>query len=169
MGQGDCFPLVLGYSSSLSLELQPVSFERMSAAVVKIHERLLLAAKCLEEAGVAYAVVGESAVAAWVSRVDEAAVRNTRDVDILIRREDLSAAIAAMEAGGFIHRRISSLGQASHMDVFLDGPDAKARDAVHVVFASERVKDDALAEALIRPRARSREISGSFHWMLWSA
>ena len=47
------------------------------------------------QAIVPYAVAGGNAVAAWVSRVDEAAVRNTQDVDILLRRSDLSAAIAA--------------------------------------------------------------------------
>ena len=45
----------------------------------------------LEEAGVPYAVIGGNAVAAWVSRVDKAAVRNTQDVDILLRREELTA------------------------------------------------------------------------------
>jgi hypothetical protein len=43
-------------------------------------------------------------VAAWVSRVDEAAVRNTRDVDILIRRRDLPADVEAMSKAGFVHR-----------------------------------------------------------------
>ena len=31
--------------------------------------------------------------------------------------------------------------------MFLDGPDAKARDAVHIVFASEKVKADSLLPA----------------------
>jgi hypothetical protein len=43
--------------------------------------------------------------------------------------------------------------------VFLDGPEAKARDAVHVVFASEKVKDDALAES---PDPVESESTGSF-------
>ena len=47
----------------------------------------------LEGAGIPYAVAGGNAVASWVARVDEAAVRNTQDVDILIRREDLDAAL----------------------------------------------------------------------------
>ncbi len=88
-----------------------------------------------------YAVTEGNAVAAWVSRVDEAAVRNTQDVDILLRRSDLPAAIAAMAKAGFMHRHAKSL------DMFLEGPDAKARDAVHIVFASEKVKADSLAPA----------------------
>lgn len=60
-----------------------VSWERMIGAVEKVRSRLLRAAAALEAAGVPYAVVDGNAVAAWVSRVDESAVRNTQDVDLL--------------------------------------------------------------------------------------
>jgi len=113
-----------------------VSWERMSNAIEKVRQRLLRAARALEQAHVAYAVAGGNAVAAWVSRVDETAVRNTQDVDILLRRNDLLAARAALEQAGFVYRHAAS------MDMFLDGPDAKARDAVHIVFASEKVRPD---------------------------
>jgi len=49
----------------------------MIRAVEKVRARLKRAATALDEAGVPYAVAGGNAVAAWVSRVDEAAVRNT--------------------------------------------------------------------------------------------
>ena len=114
----------------------------MSDAVDNVRRRLLRSAAALREAGVPYAVVGGNAVAAWVSRVDEAAVRNTRDVDILLRREDLPAAIVALENAGFHHRRVASLGQPGGMEVFLDGVGGKVRDAIHVVFASEKTKAD---------------------------
>ncbi len=122
--------------------LAPVSWRRMICAVEKVRDRLLRAAKALEDSGIPYAVVGGNAVAAWVSRVDEAAVRNTRDVDILLRRADLSVATQSLEAAGFVYRRVASLGQPVGLDLFLDGPTASARDAVHVVFASERVRPD---------------------------
>ncbi len=112
----------------------------MSNAVEAVRQRLLRTAKALREAGVPYAIVGGNAVAAWVSRVDEAAVRNTRDVDVLIRRADLPAAIAAMAAAGFQHREVASLGRKGHLDVFLDASSDKIRDAVHVVFAAEPVE-----------------------------
>ncbi len=92
------------------------------------------AERALERAGIPYAVVGGNAVASWVSRVDEAAVRNTQDVDIVIRREDLEAAKLAMATEGFIFRHSASIS------VFLDGPNAKARDAVHLLFANEKVR-----------------------------
>ncbi len=114
----------------------------MIGAVEKVRERLLRAVKALEDANLPYAVIGGNAVAAWVSRVDEAAVRNTRDVDILLRRADLAAATRALEKAGFVYRRAASLGQPAGLDLFLDGANASARDAVHVVFASERVRSD---------------------------
>jgi hypothetical protein len=113
-----------------------VSWERMSNAVEKVRQRLLRAAGALEQAKVPYAVAGGNAVAAWVSRVDEAAVRNTQDVDIVLRRADLPAARKALEQIGFVYRHVASI------DMFLDGPDAKARDAVHIVFAAEKVRPD---------------------------
>lgn len=118
-----------------------VSWERMVRAVERVRERLSRAAAALQKGNVAYAVVGGNAVASWVSRVDEAAVRNTQDVDILIRRGDLDAATAAMAAAGFVYRHAASI------DMFLDGPDARARDAVRVVFAGERVYAEYAAPA----------------------
>ena len=111
-----------------------VSWERMSNAVEKIRQRLLRAARALEQAQVPYAVAGGNAVAAWVSRVDDTAVRNTRDVDIVLRRADLPVARTALEQAGFVYRH------AAGVDMFLDGSDAKARDAVHLVFAGEKVR-----------------------------
>jgi hypothetical protein len=119
----------------------------MIRAVEKVRERLLRAAQALEQAGVPYAVAGGHAVAAWVSRVDEAAVRNTRDVDILLRRADLAAAKTALAQAGFVYRRVAGLGMPTGMDVFLDGPDASVRDAVHIVPAGEKVRPDSLLPA----------------------
>ncbi len=119
----------------MTTTLAPVSWTRMIRSVEKVRERLLRAAAALDAAGVPYAVAGGNAVAAWVSTVDEAAVRTTRDVDILLRRADLEAAKVALASVGFIHRRVSSLGQPGGMEVFLDGPDAGVRDALHIVFA----------------------------------
>ena len=70
-----------------------ISLERMVNAVEKVRQRLLRATAALNAAGVKYAVAGGNAVAAWVSSVDESAVRNTQDVDILVRREDFSMSV----------------------------------------------------------------------------
>src|SRR5438128_8866681 len=116
----------------------------MNNAVEQVRRRLLRAARALGDAGVPYAVAGGNAVAAWVSRVEEAAVRNTRDVDILLRRKDLPAARTALEGAGFV------FGHAAGMSMFLDGATGKARDAVHIVFAAEKVRPEYLLAALSR-------------------
>lgn len=116
----------------------------MERGITKVRCRLLRAAKALAASGIRYAVVGESSVAAWVSRADVSAVRNTRDVDLLLDPSDFERAKQAMEAEGFVHRRVSSLGKAGSMDVFLDGPNAKVRDAVHILWAGEKPVPDAI-------------------------
>ena len=116
-------------------------WERVAAAVEKVRDRLRRAVEALAAAKVPYAVVGGNAVAEWVGRADPAAVRNTQDVDILLRRVDLGAARAALEAAGFVYQQVAGV------DLFLDGPDASPRDAVHVVFAGEKVRADYLLPA----------------------
>ena len=116
-------------------------WDRMNRAVEKVQERLEKTARTLESAGILYAIIGGNAVRAWVAQADEAAVRTTRDVDILLRREDLPAAITAMEAAGFVYRHSAGI------DMFLDDPDAKARDAVHVLLANEKVRETDIVAA----------------------
>jgi hypothetical protein len=116
--------------------ISQLAWERMVTAVEKVRDRLRRAAAALEQAQIPYAVVGGNAVAAWVSEVDESAVRNTRDVDILIRRDDLERAKEAFAKAGFIYRHVKSI------DMFLDGPGTRARDAVHILFAGEKVRPD---------------------------
>ena len=112
------------------------TLQRMVNAVEKVRDRLKRSTNALEEAGVPYAVVGGNAVAAWVSEVDESAARNTPDVDILLRREDLKKATVALEKVGFIQKN------GAGIIMFLDGPGAKARDAVYVIFANEKVRPE---------------------------
>lgn len=135
------------------LALRPFSLDSMERAVERVRDRLLRATAALERAGIDYAVAGGNAVAAWVARVDEAAARNTRDVDILLRRSDLAEAADAMRDAGFVHRRVSGL------DVFLDGPDGNVRDGVHIVFAGEWVHSD---EALPNPDVTDSESAGEY-------
>src|SRR5437899_1113327 len=98
---------------------------RMERAVAKVRERLLRATAALNQIGVPYAVVGGNAVASWVATVDEGAIRNTRDVDLLVRRSDLPAITAALEQAGFVADEV--------LDVimFRDGPEGKPSEAIH--------------------------------------
>lgn len=146
-------PTALGAERMPAAAVGPVSWERMARAVEKVRDRLLRAAAALDAGGVPYAVAGGNAVAAWVSRVDEAAVRNTQDVDILLRRVDLPAAIAAMTRARFVHRHVAGI------EMFLDGVSAGARNAVHVVIAAEKVRPDYFEPA---PDVAESEPTGSF-------
>jgi hypothetical protein len=142
------------------VEYGDISWQRMIGAVEKVRERLTRAVDALEKAGIPYAVAGGNAVAAWVSRVDEAAVRNTRDVDILLRRADLEAAAAALAATGFVYRHVAGV------DMFLDGEKAKPRDAVHLVFAGEHVRPHYVLPA---PDLAESEAAGAFRLLTLEA
>lgn len=111
-------------------------WERIERAVEKVKDRLRRVTRALNSAHIPYAVIGGNAVQYWVSQVDESVVRNTRDVDIILNESDLDRAIPALEAEGFIYHR------AAGVTMLLDGPDAKARDAVHVVFAGKKVREE---------------------------
>jgi hypothetical protein len=130
-----CAPSQPGYDRGMSVEPHKFTWARMIEAVQAVRERALRATAALEQAGIPYAMAGGNAVAAWVSTVDRAAVRNTPDVDILVRRSDYPAVKAALEGVGFV--------EANEMDVvcFIDGPDASPRDAVHLLFAGEKVRE----------------------------
>ena len=81
-------------------------------------------------------MVGGNAVAEWVGRIDEDAVRNTRDVDILIRRPDFPAVRACLEAVGFIYHEVLDV------DTFIDGPQGKPSGGIRLLYAGEKVRQD---------------------------
>ena len=141
--------------SPVTLPVPPpvFSLDRMVFAVEKVRERLLRATQALEAAGIDYAVAGGNAVAAWVTTVDKAAVRNTPSVEILLNRNAFASAKAAFEAAGFVYRRVGGL------DIFLDGPNAKVRDAVHIVWAGEKVKPH---ELLSNPDVSEAQTADNF-------
>jgi hypothetical protein len=106
----------------------------MARAVEKVQERLHRTALALEAGNVPYAIIGGNAVAAWVAKIDKGAVRTTRDVDVLIRREDLEAARRAMDAAGF------DFAEVTGVSLFFERPDGKPSEGVHLFFAGEKVK-----------------------------
>jgi hypothetical protein len=117
----------------MAVTFGPFDLAKMERAVEKVRERLHRATNKLNVDAIPYAVIGGNAVMAWVSRVDDSAIRNTRDVDLLINRSDLPRVIKSLEEVGFIYRKAA--------DMFLDGKQGKPREAVHIVFANEKVKE----------------------------
>ena len=83
-----------------------------------------------------FALVGGQAVALWVATRDPAAVRTTKDVDILLRREDLPQARAAALSAGMDYFEVLGVG------MFLDRDDPNPRHAVHLVWSGERVRPE---------------------------
>jgi hypothetical protein len=56
----------------------------------------------------------------------------------------IRAITEALERAGFRHRTVSILGGKGTIQRFLDGPGAKARDAVHLIFAREKVNPESI-------------------------
>lgn len=121
--------------NELVREQGPFVFDRMFGAVEKVRERLERACRALEESQVPYAVIGGHAVAAWVATIDDGAVRNTRGVDLLLREEDLSRAADALLHVGFYRDAVMEI------TVFLDGPDGKPSQGIHVLLAGRKVRE----------------------------
>jgi hypothetical protein len=105
-------------------------------ALDAVTERLQRIVTALEEANVPYALVGGQAVALWVATRDPAAVRTTKGVDILLRREDVPRARAAALAAGMDYLEVVDVG------MFLDRADPNPRHGVHLVWAGEKVKPE---------------------------
>src|SRR5208283_3077326 len=101
-------------------------WERYLMALDEVTDRLQRIARAPEEAGVSYALVGGQAVALWVATKDPAAVRTTKDVDILLCREDLPRARNAAASVGFDYFEVMGVG------MFLEHPDPNPRKAVHL-------------------------------------
>ena len=105
-------------------------------------DRLLRATAALDGASVPYVVVGRQAVAVWIACIDATAVRRSDDSQILLRRADFPVATVALEVAGFAYRH--SVG----FEFFVDGEDGKVLDAIHVLFANEKIRKDYAQDAI---------------------
>jgi hypothetical protein len=105
-------------------------------AVDDVTNRLERICKAFEEAGIPYAVVGGQAVALWVATRDPAAVRTSKDVDILLRRADLPRARGAALSVDMDYFEVLSVG------MFLERTNPNPRNAVRLVWAGEKVVAD---------------------------
>ncbi len=118
----------------MSLELLPLSFGTAMEAIELVRARLLRATAALNAIQANYAVAGGNAVAVWVARVDRTAIPFTQDVDILVRRSEFDQIRAALESAGFVYRHLRGI------DVFLDGPNGRPRNGIHLIYANEQVR-----------------------------
>jgi hypothetical protein len=118
-------------------------------ALDEVTDRLERIARALDQAGVAFALVGGQAVALWVATKDPAAVRTTKDVDILLRRADLPRARAAAAAVELDYFEVAGVG------MFLERSDPNPRKGVHLLWAGEKVRPEC---PLPSPAVEEREL-----------
>ena len=98
-------------------------------------DRLFRSTRALDAAGVPYAVIGGWAVASWVSTRDPDAIRTTRDVDLLLRRDDLERAKEALRDAGLYFEDVGGVG------MFMEPVDPSPKRAVHLIWAGEKVRE----------------------------
>jgi hypothetical protein len=122
-------------------------FEERLFALVGTLERI---AKPLTAEKIPYELIGGGAVMVQVHRVEPSAVRNTKDIDIMVHRSDLQRIKEVAQCHGFTFRHAASL------DMLLPHGETQARNAVHLVFSGEKVRpNQAVANPPIRPEQLS--------------
>jgi hypothetical protein len=104
------------------------------AAVNRVERLLKTVTAALDGAGIPYAVIGGNAVATWVASRDVGAVRATKDVDLLLRRADVTRAAAALAPLGLISIEVLNL------PIFVEADDPFPSQGVHIVLANEPVR-----------------------------
>ncbi len=141
-------------AKTLSMHAEQVEIlARIVRAEEKVQRRLLRVSNLPAQAQIPYAVLGDHAVAAWVATKDESLGRSTRDVDLLVRQQDLALIRKVLEADGFAYRHVAG------MDVFLDDSDAKVGDAVHLIFSGQKVRPEHVLPA---PDVDDSEVGEAF-------
>lgn len=119
---------------------------------VRLEQLLNLAAtveKIFNAAGLDYRLAGGLATYFYVEEVAPDAGRLTRDIDIVVCRDDLDKIARAAEQFGFRYRHVAGL------DMLVQSDEPSARRAVHLIFAGEKVRPDypeAVPELSVGPR-----------------
>lgn len=110
------------------------SFKAYVMAMERVERRLRTVTAALDAAAIPYAVVGGNAIALWVAKADPAATRTTKDVDLLVRKEDVDRITDVLTGLGFVREDLRSLV------LFLDPNEPARRSGVHLVWAGEPVR-----------------------------
>jgi hypothetical protein len=126
-------------------------WEKYVMALDDVTDRLQRITGAFDAAAIPYALVGGQAVALWVATKEPAAVRTTKDVDILLRRQDLPRARAAALSVNLDYFEVVGVG------MFLERTDPNPLRAVHLIWAGEKVSADYVLPA---PRVEERQVLG---------
>ena len=117
-------------------------FEAQLFALVGTLERI---ARPLAAGKIPYELVGGGAARVQVNRVEPSAVRNTKDIDIMIHRRDLE--------------KIKEVAHRHGISCYSPDPpgETKARNAVHLIFSGEKATpSQAVPNPPLRPEHLSR-------------
>ena len=103
-------------------------------------EQLFDLARRVEEAfasaGLEYRIIGGLAAYLYVEEAAPDAGRLTKDIDIVVRREDLERIAKAVEPYGLKYRPVAGV------NMLIQVADPSARRAVHLVFTGEKVRPE---------------------------
>jgi hypothetical protein len=128
----------------------PGIWEKYLMAMDEVTRRLERISKAFSDSAIPFALVGGQAVALWVATKDPSAVRTTKDVDILLRRNDLARARAAALSVDLDYFETMGVG------MFLERTNPNPRHGVHLLWAGEKVRPEDLIES--PPIANSVEL-----------
>jgi hypothetical protein len=96
-------------------------------------------AQVLTDQGIPYELIGGLAVLVHVEEANPEYTTLTRDVDLMIWRDDLARIKEAAAAHGFRFRHTAGV------DMLMYGKTDSARNAVHLIFSGERVRPNQAA------------------------
>jgi hypothetical protein len=100
----------------------------------------------LSAEGIAHELIGGLAVLVHVEAADPTHSTLTRDVDLMVNRDDLDHIKEAAAAAGFRFRHVAGI------DMLLYGETESAKNAVHLIFSGEKVRPNQVtANPLIAP------------------
>ena len=129
-------------AKALDMHMEQVEIlARLLRAARKVQARLVRVSRLLNESQVPYAVIGGHAIAAWVATKDESMMRASPEVEILVRPEDIARIREVLEADGMVFRKVAD------MDIFLDDMASKEVDAVHLIYAGQKIRPEHVLEA----------------------
>ena len=94
--------------------------------------------KAFSSAGLEYRVVGGLAAYLYVEEAEPDAGRLTKDIDIVVRREDLRKIAEAVAPFGLEYRPVAGV------DMLVQAGAPSARRAVHMIFSGEKVRPEYL-------------------------
>lgn len=114
--------------------IQSTGYSAFVMTMERVEKRLRQVTAALDEAGIPYAVVGANAVAAWVARIDPEATRATKDVDLLVQREDDQRIAEVMKRLGFQRE------DPRRPVLYIDPDEPSKRSGVHLVWAQTLIR-----------------------------